>query len=194
MNNGIVYLSWGAPCHQTTFDYSGWVMAYNEGTLEQLSVLDLTPNGSGGGVWMSGAGPAGDANGNVFLTTSTGTFDTTLDASGKPKNGDYGNGYLKIQSPNGVMTVYDYFEPLNGVPGAANYADQGSGGIMLTPGSRDQYAIRAAAGNRSGQGWKHLPAWHRRQRAGRVQRHDRQQLQDGDGRAAEWRHVDAGVL
>jgi hypothetical protein len=134
VNNGIVYLSWGAPCHQTTFDYSGWVMAYNEGTLEQLSVLDLTPNGSGGGVWMSGAGPAADANGNVFLTTSNGTFDATLDTSGNPKNGDYGNGYLNIQSPNGVMTVYDYFEPLNGVPGAANYADQGSGGIMLTPG------------------------------------------------------------
>ena len=134
ISNGIVYLSWGAPCHQTTFDYSGWVMAYNEGTLEQLSVLDLTPNGSGGGVWMSGAGPAADANGNVFLTTSNGTFDATLDTSGNPKNGDYGNGYLNIQSPNGVMTVYDYFEPLNGVPGAANYADQGSGGIMLTPG------------------------------------------------------------
>lgn len=135
VNNGIVYLSWGAPCHQTTFDYSGWVMAYNEGTLEQLSVLDVTPGGSGGGVWMSGAGPAADANGNVFLITSEGTFDTTLDGNGRPSNSDYGNGYLKIQSPGGQMTVYDYFEPLNGVPGAANYADQGSGGVMLTSGS-----------------------------------------------------------
>jgi hypothetical protein len=134
VNSGIVYLSWGAPCHQTTFDYSGWVMAYNEGTLEQLSVLDVTPNGSGGGIWMSGAGPAADSNGNVFLITSTGTFDTALNASGQPKNGDYGNGYLKIESPNGAMTIYDYFEPLNGVPGSVNYADQGSGGIMLTPG------------------------------------------------------------
>ena len=35
---------------------------------------------------------------------------------------------LKIQAPNGVMSVFDYFEPLNGVPGAANYQDQGSGG------------------------------------------------------------------
>jgi hypothetical protein len=93
----------------------------------------LTPNGSGGGVWMSGAGPAGDANGNVFLTTSTGTFDTTLDASGNPENSDYGNGYLKVLSPNGVITVDDYFEPLDGVPGAANYADQGSGGVILVP-------------------------------------------------------------
>ncbi len=53
-------------------------MAYNEGTLQQQSVLDVTPNGSGGGIWMSGAGPAADANGNVFLATSEGTFDTTL--------------------------------------------------------------------------------------------------------------------
>jgi PQQ enzyme repeat len=132
LSNGTVYLSWGAPCHQTTFDYDGWVMAYNEGTLQQQSVLDVTPNGSGGGIWMSGAGPAGDANGNVFLATSEGTFDTTLN-NGAPANSDYGNGFLKIQSPNGVLNVFDYFEPLNGVPGAANYQDQGSGGVMLTP-------------------------------------------------------------
>jgi hypothetical protein len=131
VNNGIVYLSWAAPCQETSPNYSGWVMAYNEGTLEQLSTLNVTPGGSGGSIWMSGAGPAGDANGNVFLITSKGTFDTTLDAKGKPKNGDYGNGYLKIQAPSGVMTVFDYFEPLNGVPGATNYQDQGSGGVML---------------------------------------------------------------
>jgi len=82
---------------------------------------------------MSGAGPAADANGNVFLITSKGTFDTTLATNGKPKNGDYGNGYLKIQSPNGLLTVADYFEPLNGVPEATNYQNQGSGGVMLTP-------------------------------------------------------------
>lgn len=134
VNSGIVYLSWGAPCHQTTFDYSGWVMAYNEGTLKQLSVLDLTPAGNGGGIWMSGAGPAADLNGNVFLTTSEGTFDTTLDSNNMPSNGDYGNGYLKIQAPQGMMTVFDYFEPLNGVPGATHYADQGSGGVLLIPG------------------------------------------------------------
>ena len=170
------------------------MMAYNEGTLEQLSVLDVTPNGSGGGIWMSGAGPAGDANGNVFLATSTGTFDTTLDASGKPKNGDYGNGYLKIQSPNGVMTVYDYFEPLNGVPGATNYADQGSGGIMLTPGvaSSTQFVLPQGIG--AGKDGNIYQLGTCRQRAGRVQRHDRQQLQDGDGRAAEWRDVVAGIL
>ena len=132
LNNGTLYLSWGAPCHQTALDYDGWEMAYNEGTLQQQSVLDVTPNGSGGGIWMSGAGPAGDANGNVFLATSEGTFDTTLH-NGAPVNSDYGDGFLKIQSSNGALNVSDYFEPLNGVPGAANYQDEGSGGVMLTP-------------------------------------------------------------
>lgn len=132
VNNGIVYLTWATPCHQTTFDYNGSVMAYNEGTLEQLSVLDVTPKGSGGGIWMSGAGPAADANGNVYLITSTGTFDTTLNGSGMPTNGDYGNGYVRIQAPSGALAVSDFFEPLNGVPGAPQYADQGSGGVMLT--------------------------------------------------------------
>jgi hypothetical protein len=96
-------------------------------------VLDLTPNGSGGGIWMSGAGPAADQYGSVFLITSNGTFDTTLDGNGFPVNSDYGNGYVEIQSSNGVMSVFDYFEPLNGVPGSANYQDQGSGGILVMP-------------------------------------------------------------
>jgi hypothetical protein len=133
LSQGTVYLSWGAPCQQTSFDYDGWEMAYGEATLAQQSVLDLTPNGSGGGIWMSGAGPAADQYGSVFLITSKGTFDTTLDGNGYPVNGDYGNGYVEIQSSNGVMSVYDYFEPLNGVPGSANYQDQGSGGILLMP-------------------------------------------------------------
>jgi hypothetical protein len=82
---------------------------------------------------MSGAGPAADSDGYVFLITSKGTFDTTLDGNGYPVNGDYGNGYVKIQTLNNVMSVFDYFEPLNGVPGSANYQTQGSGGVLLVP-------------------------------------------------------------
>jgi hypothetical protein len=134
LSNGTVYLSWAAPCHQTSFDYQSWVMAYSEATLAQQSVLDLTPNGNGGGIWMSGAGPAADADGYVFLITSEGTFDTTLDGTGNPANGDYGNGYVKIQNVNGTMSLFDYFEPLNGVQASAtNYQDQGSGGVLLMP-------------------------------------------------------------
>jgi len=37
-------------------------------------------------------------------------------------------------------------EPLNGVPGAANYQDQGSGGVMLTPAIANQGILPAAIG------------------------------------------------
>jgi hypothetical protein len=137
LSNSTIYLTWAAPCQQTSFDYSSWVMAYSEVNLQPQSVLNLTPNGSGGGIWMSGAGPAADENGTVFLITSKGTFDTTLTTDGwdNPVNGDYGNGYVEILTTNGVMSSppVDYFEPDNGVPGSANYQDQGSGGVMLAP-------------------------------------------------------------
>jgi hypothetical protein len=134
LSNGTVYLSWGTPCQQTALKYSGWVMAYDEGTVAKLSVLDLTPNGSGGAVWMSGAGPAADSDGFVFLSTSKGTFDTTPDGNGYPVNGDYGNGFVKIQLSQDVLRVFDYFEPLNGVQASAtNYQNQGTGGVLLVP-------------------------------------------------------------
>jgi hypothetical protein len=151
LSNGTVYVSWGAPCQHTPSRYAGWVMAYSEATLAQQSVLDLTSNGNGGAIWMSGAGPSADADGNVFLATSKGTFDTTLDANNfYPVNGDYGNGFVKIQNTNGVMSVFDYFEPLNGVPGSANYQSQGTGGVLLMPdipvGNGVVYSLAAGAG------------------------------------------------
>jgi uncharacterized membrane protein len=155
LSNGTVYLSWAAPCHQTSLDYQSWVMAYSEGTVQQQSVLNLTPNGVGGGIWMSDAGPAADSDGFVFLATSKGTFDTTL-VSGTnsnlyPVNGDYGNGFVKIQNMNGVISLFDYFEPLNGVQeSATNYQDQGSGGVLLVPdipiGNGNFLSLAAGAG------------------------------------------------
>ena len=109
-------------------------MAYSEATVQQQSVLNLTPNGSGGAIFMSDAGPAADSDGFVFLATSKGTFDTTLDTNGYPVNGDYGNGFVKIQQTDGVLSVFDYFEPLNGVQATAtNYQNQGTGGVLLVP-------------------------------------------------------------
>ena len=52
-------------------------------TFAQKSVYVTTPNGGLGGFWMSGAGVAADAsadakvNGNIFIASGNGTFDTT---------------------------------------------------------------------------------------------------------------------
>jgi hypothetical protein len=107
-------------------------MAFDASTLAQAAVLNLVPNGSEGGIWMSGAGPAADASGNVYLLEGNGTFDTTLDANGFPSQGDFGNAFVKL-STSGSLRVGDYFTMSNTVSESANDDDLGSGGALVLP-------------------------------------------------------------
>src|SRR5208282_2653017 len=61
----VIYTSWGSHCDNRP--YTGWLISYSADTLVQLGVLDLVPNGSEGAIWMSGAGPGADANGNIYF-------------------------------------------------------------------------------------------------------------------------------
>src|SRR5581483_1664415 len=62
--NGVVYLGWGSHCDIAP--YQCWLMGYNYSTLAQVSVVNLTPNGTEGSFWNSGAGPAADSGGNIY--------------------------------------------------------------------------------------------------------------------------------
>jgi hypothetical protein len=128
--NGQIITAWTSHCD---FDpYTGWIMAYNASTLAQASILNVTPNGSRGGFWMAGAGPAADAIGNVYLLDGNGTFDTTLNASGFPNQGDFGNGFLKI-STSSNLAVADYFATWDTVAKSNADTDLGSGGTLVLP-------------------------------------------------------------
>ena len=65
--------------------YTAWIMGYNQTTLAQTTVLNLTPNGNEGSIWQSGGGLAADPQGNIYALIANGTFDTTLDANGFPE-------------------------------------------------------------------------------------------------------------
>ena len=82
--NGVIYMGWTSHCDFQP--YTGWLMGYSETSLAQTSVLNLTPNGSEGSIWMSGAGLAADTSGNIYFLDANGTFDTTLNANGFPAN------------------------------------------------------------------------------------------------------------
>jgi len=129
--NGTVYLAWTSHCDIGA--YTGWVMAYSESTLQQTAILNLTPNGSDGAIWMSGNGMAADASGNIYFLDANGTLDTTFDSNGFPAQQDYGNAIVKLSTAGGKLTVVDYFEPFNTVEQSANDIDLGSGGAMLLP-------------------------------------------------------------
>ena len=129
--NGVVYTSWSSHCDNGP--YTGWVMGYSESTLAQVSLINLTPNGSEGALWGAGAGPAVDASGNIYVMTANGTFDTTLNGSGFPSGGDYGNAFVKLVPQSGSLPVADYFTMYNTVAESDVDEDLGSGGLLLLP-------------------------------------------------------------
>jgi len=127
---GDIYIAFTSHCDARP--YTGWLMGYNALTLTQTSVIDVTPNGNEGAIWMAGAGLAGDSLGNIYFLDANGTFDTTLNSQGFPVNGDYGNAFLKI-STSPQLAVADYFNMYNTVQESNDDEDLGSGGAMLLP-------------------------------------------------------------
>ena len=138
--NEVIYIAFGSFCDLPP--YSGWLLGYSEHTLAQVAVFNDNPNGSptstdlpdgsGGGIWQCGLGPASDSRGNIYVATGNGPFDEQLSASGFPANSDYGDSVLKL-STGGGLTVADYFTPFNQLKEANNDRDLSSGGVVVLP-------------------------------------------------------------
>jgi hypothetical protein len=156
--NGNIYLAFAS--HGDNGPYHGWVLSYNVSTLALDGVLCTTPNGTEGGIWQGGDRTPVDASGNLYFETGNGTFDTTLNSSGMPVNGDYGDSVVKIavdpttsqtnQNINGWgLKVVDYFTPYDQQTLDNNDWDLGSGGPILLPdsvGSTTHPHLMVAAG------------------------------------------------
>jgi len=123
-----IYLAWASHCDIRP--YTGWIMGYNMTTLAQTTILDVTPNGNEGAIWGAGAGMASDGAGNIILLDANGDFDTSLNTSGFPSDGDYGNAFLKLSTSSG-LAVTDYFEMDNESSENGSDTDLGSGGTLL---------------------------------------------------------------
>jgi hypothetical protein len=136
---GTLYLSWTSHCDIGT--YSAWVMAYSTSTLQQTGVINLTPNGSDGSVWMAGAGPAADASGNIYALIANGSFDTALNTAGFPSKGDYGNAFVKLAAADGALSVADYFTMSNTEAESNADQDLGSGGALVLPDLQDSGGV-----------------------------------------------------
>lgn len=134
LNDGEIYLAWASHCDIRP--YTGWVMGYNATTLEQETVINVTPNGNEGAIWGAGAGLSADGLGNIFFLDANGTFDTTLNSKGFPSGGDYGNAFIRLTTQGGLK-VGGYFEMHNGVQESDADTDLGSGGILLVPALTD---------------------------------------------------------
>ena len=132
--NGVLYTAWASHCDSRP--YTGWVIGYDEQTLTQTSILNITPNGNEGAFWGSAAGMAADASGNIYALAGNGTFDATL-TNGFPNKGDFGNSFLKFSTSGNALAVADYFCMSNEVAENNTDMDLGSGGALLLPDMMD---------------------------------------------------------
>jgi PKD repeat protein len=122
LNNGVVYF--GCASHCDIGPFHGWLFGFDAATLATNALFNTTPNGSSGGIWESGCGPASDTNGNLYLATGNGTFD--------PTNSNYGDSLIRLSTSNSVALA-DYFTPFNQQDMFDMDQDLGSGGVVLLP-------------------------------------------------------------
>ena len=131
--NGYVYVGFAA--HGDLGPWHGWLFAYNGTTLAQTSVVCLSPNGIGSGIWASGAGmPIDDdaTGGRMFVVTGNGTHTTYPKF---PYTGSLGMGesVIDFNLANGGLTTTDEFTSFNYSKLNTSDLDLGSGGILMVP-------------------------------------------------------------
>ncbi|PYM80278.1 MAG: hypothetical protein DME09_19660 [Candidatus Rokuibacteriota bacterium] len=123
--NGVVYVAWASEGDSGV--YHGWVTAHDARTLGLVTAFNESPNGTMGGIWMAGGGPAVDGTGAVYLSTGNGTFDVT-----GPNSPAYGDTVLKLLPGTG-LSVGDFFTPWNQASLFANDLDLAAGGVLILP-------------------------------------------------------------
>jgi hypothetical protein len=142
--NGTVYIVWAS--HEDHDPYHGWVIGYDAASLAQVAVFNADPNGSRGGIWMSGGAPAVDAVGSLYLSTGNGTFDGN---SVTPPNNDFGDTVMKVGTSSSLSLV-DWFTPFNQAFLDGQDIDLGSSGVVILPDQTSGPAHLLVTGGKEG--------------------------------------------
>ncbi len=76
--NRAVVIGFGTVA-ETAASARGWLIAVDMDRFEVAAAWASCARGSGGGIWHSGAGPAADTAGNIYVLTGNGDFDARTD-------------------------------------------------------------------------------------------------------------------
>jgi hypothetical protein len=114
--SSAVYMSFGHCNH-------GWMLGYDKTTLQQIGIMNTTPDGQGGGYWNGGGAPAVDDNsGDLFFISGVDEDD--------PMSG-YNDSALRLSATG--LSILDYFMPSNEQQLSMNDLDVGSGAGIIMP-------------------------------------------------------------
>lgn len=140
--NGVVYIAY-ATFSCDAGPYHGWVMGYRASDLTQVAVFNTSTAASAAGIWQSGAGLVGAADGSIYFMTGNDIVD--LPGSTLPGTvGNLGDSVVRLQvtATWPGLKLAGYFTPRNaaflrdgyGTPEQPGDTDLGSGGPTLLPG------------------------------------------------------------
>ena len=122
LDNGTIYMGFSA-------SGSGWLLAYDEATLDQKGVFAVGPNNDGngtyqgdGGIWMGGGGPIADGAGGIYVTTGNGPYNNASQA--------YGDSILRFDSS---LNLKDWFTPQDYLSMQCEDQDLAGGGALMLP-------------------------------------------------------------
>jgi hypothetical protein len=122
--NGNIVIAWASYCDERVFH--GWIMSYDETRLSQNGLINVTADGTDGGIWQSGTGIASDGK-HIFVAVGNGTYDG-------PQGGkDFGDSIIKLSTNIKQQGSFDYFTPYNQAKLSETDTDVGSGGVLLLP-------------------------------------------------------------
>lgn len=121
-----VFIAWGS--HGDQGAYRGWVMAYDAADVaQQNGAWTATPNGIGGGIWMSGGGLSSDGNGNIFAGSGNGLFDANQ------QGGDYGDSAFRLTLSSLGLHLADSFTPADELSLDTGDHDMGMSASIVIP-------------------------------------------------------------
>jgi hypothetical protein len=123
-----------------TEPWFGWLLSYNASTLSLEAAFAPDATSYAGGIWMSGAAPAADASGYIYLATGNGQYG--LDNNGHMS---FGDSILKMPPPqSGSSWMPTAWYSPSDQAGLNTYdGDLGSGGVVLLSNGGQQLLVMA---------------------------------------------------
>lgn len=136
MSQGKVIVSWGSFSDYGA--YHGWMMAFDPASLQRVAIINFAPqyqssdwasgpadHGGGASIWMGGAAPSVDDQGNIYAVAGDGSFNATTGGS------NYGDSAMRITLDASGLHVADYYTPSNAQCLDNSDLEIGSGGVAV---------------------------------------------------------------
>ena len=124
--NGTIFIAFASHCDFGP--YHGWLFAYDEDNIYPEERIRNDSERRPRRLLDVGAGMAADSNGNIYIPSGNGDFDT-MNVPAR----ETGDTLLKLGTTNQILTLLDYFTPQDQQTLDNNDMDLGSGGALLLP-------------------------------------------------------------